>query len=173
MSAGSSNWGVPAPLRYEAKVDRSAGPDACHPWTGGTHARGRYGKFYPETVETESGKWRSRGVSAHRYGYELLVGPIPGGEEVRHTCDYPLCQNQAHWVLGTHKQNMADMVERGRHRFAAGEAHPSSKLTKADVVSIRERYAAGEANQVELAREHGISQALVSAIVRRRTWKHV
>ena len=47
--------------------------------------------------------------------YELLVGPVPKGKILLHNCDNRKCVNVAsHIVPGTHVENMADMVSKGR-----------------------------------------------------------
>jgi hypothetical protein len=60
---------------------------------------------------------------------------------------------------------------RSQHQRARGAATGKAKLTEDDVRAIRRR------RQTEplavLAAEYGISQSLVSAIARRRLWKHV
>lgn len=54
------------------------------------------------------------GARAHRVMFELHVGPIPDGAEIRHKCDNPPCVNPDHLEPGTHLLNMADMTDRGR-----------------------------------------------------------
>lgn len=67
-----------------AHLDRSAGPDACWPWTGRQY--GGRGKI------AQGG----RRVFAYRFVYELLVGPIPEGLQLDHLCFNPICCNPAH-----------------------------------------------------------------------------
>lgn len=76
------------------KVDRSGD---CWLWTACVTKDG-YGRFYV-------GDGR-RIILAHRFAYELLVGPIPAEHEVdhRHTCSKS-CVNPAHLRPTTHKQN--------------------------------------------------------------------
>lgn len=51
---------------------------------------------------------------AHRVIYELYNGPIPKGMVVMHTCDCRACIAKNHLILGTQKQNLKDMKEKGR-----------------------------------------------------------
>src|SRR6476619_6238678 len=96
---------IPPEDRYEAKVDRSGGPDACHPWRASHHRTG-YGKF---------GVAKGSIVFAHRWAFLTFINPtLKPDEQVRHTCDNRSCQNPKHQGNGYHRDNMQDMVDRGR-----------------------------------------------------------
>jgi hypothetical protein len=72
-------------------------------WTGARFRLG-YGSFrYPH-----------KPASAHRVGWTLFRGPIPVGMCVLHVCDNRPCVNLDHLYLGTQKDNVADMVRKGR-----------------------------------------------------------
>lgn len=103
---------------------------------------------------------------AHRNAYRLWKGDIPDGLFVCHTCDVRHCVNPDHLFIGDPCDNSADMVQKGR------SAKIPQKLTVEKVIAIRERYAAGE-TQTALASEYGVSQVMVSKVVRRLMWKHV
>jgi hypothetical protein len=68
-----------------------------------------------------AGKRNDRGYGiarerrAHRISYEHHHGPVPAGLFVRHSCDNPPCVNPEHLQVGTHADNMRDMVQRRRH----------------------------------------------------------
>lgn len=55
-----------------------------------------------------------RFTSAHRYSYEVFVGPIPSGMNVLHSCDNRACCNPLHLFLGTQQDNILDMHAKGR-----------------------------------------------------------
>ena len=75
----------------------------CLLWNGATKGQG-YG-----AIRARRGTMR-----VHRVAWELAHGPIPPGLSVCHRCDVKLCLNVEHLFLGTHAENMADMVKKGR-----------------------------------------------------------
>lgn len=86
--------GEPPEVRFWAKVDKKLG-DGCWLWTGATN-RG-YGAFTPVAPGPQ--------LKAHRYAYELEVGPIPDGLQIDHLCRTPLCVNPAHMEPVTSRVN--------------------------------------------------------------------
>lgn len=123
----------------------------CWLWHGHVGSDG-YGRFNKTT--------------AHRAAYLLLVGEVPEGHEVCHRCDVRVCVNPAHLFLGTHVENIADMVRKGRRAPTHGAANPRAKLSAAQVAAIR----ADTRPQSGIAKAFGICLASVSNIRLRRSW---
>lgn len=162
MPRGGHNKGKPGPRRPVAdrfwpKVDRSGGPDACWPWTGVILKSG-YGNFKrgrPEGV-----------ITAPRMAWTLANGQeIPAGLVVRHACDNRACCNPAHLSIGTHADNVADKVAKGRQ---GAKRH----LSEEQVRTIKARLAAGHL-QKDIARDIGIGESTIGAIKSGRLWKWV
>lgn len=105
-----------------------------------------------------------RQVFAHRTAYETWVGPIPEGLNILHECDNPPCINPEHLHPGTQKENLDEMVSRGRRN--------SFKPKYSEVREMRERIAAGESSE-NIARDYRVTVATVEGIRRGETWKHV
>lgn len=82
--------------RFWAKVDTSAGPDGCWPWTAFCHPINGYGHFRVDS---------SGMTHAHRVSYELSTGDQLGDRHVDHACRNPACVNPRHLRPVTHKQN--------------------------------------------------------------------
>ena len=61
----------------------------CLLWTGGMYESG-FGRFRLD------GKWQG----AHRVAYSVMVGEIPKGYYVRHTCNNKHCIEPSHLVVG-------------------------------------------------------------------------
>ena len=64
------------------------------------------------------------------------------------------------------------MTER-RNLRKAGEAHPASKLTAADVRQIRREASVPGTSHQWLARKYGVAASTIQSIVSRQTWKDV
>lgn len=85
---------TPAESRFWRHVQL---PDenGCMTWLASTNALG-YGRF-------NAGK--NHFVKAHRFAYEILVGPIPAGAVIDHLCRNPRCVAPDHLEPVTNREN--------------------------------------------------------------------
>lgn len=139
--------------------------DGCWEWTGGLFSNG-YGKF-------NSGE---KTVYAHRFAWERHKGSIPSGLNVCHRCDNRLCVRPDHLFIGTQKDNVADMMRKGRARRGClkGSAIGNSILTEGQVALMRSKYRHDRRGDgVKAAVEFGVHTTTVSKILRGEAWSHL
>jgi len=155
----------PLDQRFWSKV-KAASTEACWPWRGCKNSSG-YG-----LIEVNGKQCR-----AHRISWRIHLKSLPAGMCVLHRCDNPLCVNPRHLFLGTRRDNNIDKVNKGRARGGrmSGVSNPASKLTEPEVRSIRKMAASdtSRGSQARIARRFGVSETMVSYIVRRKKWSHL
>lgn len=165
--------------------------DGCWGWKGTVYGSNGYSRMW--TGE--------KAIGGHRFSWLLHKGAIPDGLLVLHRCDNPVCTNPEHLWLGTDLDNIADRDAKGRtckgdnqwqrkypekrmfgdkngtrrrpETVRRGEAQNLSKVTDDAVRQIRSLYAAGVWSQAQLGTRFGLRQSAISAIISRKTWKHV
>lgn len=112
------------------------------------------------------GGWRQLGV--HRMVCEVFHGPPPPNKPAVAHGDGDPGNNWAtnlRWV--SYKENEADKRLHGRSML--GSTHHQCKLTEEQVRSIRSSSEEGK----KLAPLYGVSEATISSIRLRKTWKHL
>jgi len=153
--------GGPLEERFWAKVNKTPGLGPwgdCWEWTGGTTGPMPHG-----AIHVGPG---GKKIRTHRYSYEIHKGP-PGDLDVCHKCDNPPCVNPDHLFLGTHQDNMADMVSKKRQSW--GVRASSAKLTEDDVRAIR----ADPRFHREIAADYGCSVPNITNIKNRKKWANL
>lgn len=136
--------------RHADKIELIAGVD-CWIWIAATGGGG-YGRV----------KYGPGAEFAHRAAFIEANGRKPNGL-VRHTCGNRCCIRPGHLVEGTHADNSKD---------AALMFTLRGHLTEADVIKIRQSYAAG-IPLAQIADSFGVAYGTVYPIVTGRAYKHV
>lgn len=128
----------------------------CLEWTGST-TRDGYGKV----------KIKQKVYGAHRIAFLIHNRCLPKDKEIMHKCDNKLCCNPEHLVAGTHKDNMQDMIKKGRQGKVKNKI---IKLTIEKVTEIR-RLSDEGLSKHKIASRFNISCHHVRDIVNNVYWK--
>lgn len=159
-------------VTFEESVDRSGGPDACHPWTGRQNADG-YG------MAKVGDEWKGAHVAA--WAFENGTPP-PKGFHLDHEChnqairdglckpgkcEHRLCCNLRHIVPRTNSEH---------HRATPGRElrrkNGHRKLTENQVRELRRLLEDAQGEQVaEIGRQYGIGRTQAYRIKRGTAWK--
>lgn len=142
-------------IRKNIKIEPSSG---CWNWMASVNKWG-YGRLRQGRRERQ----------VHRLSYVTFVGIIPEKTMVLHKCDNPKCCNPDHLFLGTHTDNMRDMVAKNRNAVRRGESATSAKLSWADVECIRNDN--GQSTISSLAKQFGVSRRAIGFVLKGETWR--
>ncbi len=104
----------------------------------------------------------------HRVAWLLFVGHLPRALCVLHKCDNCRCVNPFHLFVGTRDDNNKDACAKGRTRAARGELKNTAKVTRRDVVAIRQLYQTHAAPA--LAKRFGVTPNQIRLIANRKSW---
>ena len=143
--------------KYVIKKDN----DQCWEWSGPTFHAG-YGQMWFDL----------KTMNASRVSWLIHNGPIENNLWVLHKCDNPVCTNPNHLYLGTCKDNVQDMIKKGRRNIAYGSQRSHSKLCENIVKEIKSLLLGGVLLS-NLATKYKVSISAISAIKTGRIWKHV
>lgn len=103
-----------------ANIDTKGGnQNECWPWRGAVGGRDADRGYF----SYEGKKWL-----VYRLVWTFTIGPIPDGHVVRHKCDFPLCCNPSHLILGTQSENELDKYKRDRAGLPVGAVREIKRL---------------------------------------------
>ena len=135
-----------------------AGTRECWLWASSVNDTG-YGTY----------RLPDRSITAHRFIYAYFKGPVPNGMCVCHTCDNPACCNPSHLFLGTRRDNMRDMVKKGRNACTVGVRNPRARLNEEAIKVIRHPSLAHKTH-VQLAAAYGVTPGMIGHVRAGRNW---
>lgn len=139
------------------KVDtHNFNPNVCWEWTGASKLNG-YGNCTVNGVN----------MGAHRRAFLLMIGDIPEGHDVCHTCDNRICVNPDHLFSGTRKDNMQDAKMKGR-TAKGGRRH----LSNSQVLKIMEMSKGGLSNR-KISQVMDVNYGTVTSILAGRSYTSV
>ncbi len=134
--------------------------DSCWLWSGAL-STGGYGRFV----------YKRKIWPASRMIWTWEFGEIPDKMMVCHKCDEPACVNPSHLFLGTQKDNMQDMLNKGRWEYHRG-AMKKPLLKSNEVIEIRKMIEDG-VNIKEICVKFSLRRSTIENIKYGRSWKHV
>lgn len=140
----------------------------CWQWTAALDSRTGYGKFW-----MDGQCWQAHRAAVRLYTRRRVNPPGPfdfhSKQIACHSCDNRWCVNPAHVFFGTQKDNMRDMIQKGRQVVIPkpGERNGRCVLTDAEVQKLRDMYETGEYQQKELAAMFNIGTSQCNRIVRK------
>ena len=100
----------------------------------------------------------------HRLVLEAFVGPCPAGMECCHNDGDCLNNHLSNLRWDTKQSNEKDKILHKTYR---------AKLTEANVILIRTKYAAGGITQTALAEQFGVVSSQINHIINRKSWTHI
>lgn len=135
--------------------------DECWEWQASTTMG--YGQF----------RLHNKILRAHRLAWSMANSKhIPEDLLVMHSCDNRKCCNPDHLSLGTHQDNVDDMVAKGRS--AKGTRNAYHRLTEQQVREIRLAYKTPTVGlNRRLQKKYGVHEHTIYKIATNKSWKHV
>jgi hypothetical protein len=114
-------------------------------------------------------KNQTRQFKVHKAVMLAFVGECPIGLEVAHLDDNQENNKLLNLKYATPKENNGHKVVHGTQK--RGEEIYSAKLTEKQVLEIRSKYPG--TSYAKLGKEYGVFFTTISAIIKRRIWKHI
>lgn len=128
------------------------------------------GKYSKEGYGQLDAEYYDGFKTTHRFSYFIHYGDFDRTLCVMHKCDQPCCVNPEHLKLGTNKDNIADMVAKGRG--PRGTRNVKAKLNEMEVLKIRELAKSGIGVN-EIARIYSMAHSSIGYVINRKSWDFV
>lgn len=152
-------------MRKQREITWFIDEDGC--WICDNHCRNTDG--YP--IKKVNGHFKN--ISHIMYKRVHGENSIPNGMFLLHSCDNPNCINPDHLSIGTHAENMQQMVDRGRQKNQTGSLNEMAKLKESDVIEIKKLLKDGTLFHREIAEKYNVSRGTITDINNNRKWSHI
>jgi len=133
-SVGNAGRPANTPEILWSKVDKR-NDEECWEWKGYKNAQG-----YGRTWIDDKGYYAHRVIFNLAYPNTITLNAPKSTDDygfLLHTCDNPPCCNPKHLFVGTHWDNMADKVNKGRSPDFKGGKGPRCKLSMSQAREAR------------------------------------
>ena len=109
---------------------------------------------------------------AHRVSWMIYKGEIPDGMFVCHRCSNRECTNPEHLFIGTHQDNMKDMLNKGRKFIKSGSKYNFAKLNEKKIIKIMKMIHSRYSDR-QISEQFNVTRPTITNIRNRKAWKHV
>jgi len=126
-------------------------------------------------VKLYKGDATFRNAPVHRLIAETFLDNSNNYKEVNHKDGNPNNNYIDNLEWCSKNQNVKHAYDTGLKKLEnyTGEGNACSKLTKEQVISIREEYATGTTSLNKLAKKYSVVMGNIHSIIKRNTWKYV
>lgn len=143
-----------------SRVDKFAGPEGCWLWQG--NQRSGYGRI----------TFRGVVYGTHRLALQFSGVDVPADMMVCHRCDVRACCNPRHLFIGTARDNVHDMRNKGRLFSPQGENNGQSRLQAQDVVTVVSLLCV-DTPYTAIAARFDVSESSIRGINKGTRWRHI
>jgi len=136
-------------------------------------------KYYNEEgyyrVKLYRGDGTFKNVSVHRLVCEAFLHNPNNYAEINHRDGNPFNNHVGNLEFCSKEQNVKHAYDTGLKKLEnyTGEGNACSKLTKDQVLAIREEYSTGTTSHSKLAKKYNVVTGNIYSIIKRNTWKYV
>jgi hypothetical protein len=121
--------------------------------------------------------FQGKNMGAHRASWIFHNGEIPDKLFVCHKCDVPHCLNPEHLFLGTARDNVLDMINKGRKAPSAfigrnRENNSQAKLNVAQVIEIK-KMLKEKVSFSKIGSLYNVSKSTIGSIKCGKNWASV
>lgn len=130
-----------------------------------------HGEGYLRVGLSQPGAKGQKMFSVHYLVARTFIGERPRGYHINHKDGIKTNNHYLNLHYITPSENTQHAYDTGLAK--RGEKSVLAKLTRKDVIKMRELYATGEFTFAELGEKYNVDTSTVARIIKRESWKHL